>query len=189
MSNIIIIIFVLIIVAVALYYYYDCHGHKSFSQPFITSDDHFTVSHDNLLAKKKKKKRTINNIGTIDVDMICDQTGKCKIKLRKPKLNVQADEPVAYGLLDRVFDQPLIREEEKEKYFDKLRQKHNEYGTALCDHAQYQTDNNIQLEQIDPICLRDSEQAEKLHGKTIGDIYDALVNVPKDRLKKYHKQI
>lgn len=110
-----------------------------------------------------------------------------KITLAKPKKSgIDVDKLFHSENLPNQIEnneQYLVNPSDKETYYKMLREKHKQFGKAMCDYTKHQLDSDTIIKTditIDPF----KNDGAALRGKAIKDIYDAMTLGP--QFKKKH---
>jgi hypothetical protein len=90
---------------------------------------------------------------------------------------------------DASFGLPLMSNNEKKDYFDKMQKNHKRYEKSLSEFTKYQTDSSTIIKTettIDP--FKPDHRSESLKGRAIKDIYDEQVAGPKAKPKRVKRR-
>lgn len=149
---------------------------------------------------------TQNGQSKIDVDSIFDSiTSSDTCSLGKLDIEIDNNKKDDYSIIeehtnissgnhektepeemwDANFGLPLMNQDEKKKYIEKMKKNHKEYEKSLGQFTKYQMDNSTLIKTditIDP--FKPGHKSSSLKGKTVREIYDQQVAGPKPIPKK-----
>lgn len=87
---------------------------------------------------------------------------------------------------DHIFGQPLLPDEEKNKYYDNMKKEYENINKSMCKYGDYITDKSTIIET--DVTINPFGSEKKFTGKTIKEIYDKKVQGPKFKSKKIIKK-
>lgn len=198
-NNLYIIIFILIILGLAVYIYYN-KTPDNLREGYKTNK----IKQNKKSSKTKKQVRFDDNIEyriftPIDVDEILYTDEEKSVKIEDTKIDDKIDidqilspdkNKIDESDIDKswytMFDKPLMTNNEKKQYYDKVSKNYKDYEKSLDQFGKYQTDDStviktdITIDMFAPEKINNNNKT----GTTIKDIYNEMVKAPTAKPKK-----